>query len=251
MDLLQVLTSACGPSRKRSVALRKRRSAARPANAAASGAHHGHGSKPAIAVSRPFASSAVSTARPSFVSQSCPASRSMRPLTITVMPVMPAWSPCRWRTADPLQGPSRRQRFVRRIPRARIAKRGPRGRGSLTRLPSPGRPWCAAASPLRNLRIGGRPICGKAKPRFSSFTARFPNYWSASAISTAGRSPVVWGRLSSRRGRDDPTTPRDGPPALRHVFLHCVIFATPLRCIIPPGAGRCRHGMDCNCINYR
>ena len=48
---------------------------------------------------------------------------------------------------------------------------------------------------------------------------------------------MAWGRLSSRRGRDDPTTPRDGPPALRHVFLHCVIFATPLRCIIPLGAG--------------
>jgi len=41
------------------------------------------------------------------------------------------------------------------------------------------------------------------------------------------------------------------PPALRHVFSHCVIFATPLRCIIPLGAGRCRHGMDCNCIDYR
>ena len=27
------------------------------------------------------------------------------------------------------------------------------------------------------------------------------------------------------------------PPALRHVFSHCVIFATPLRCIIPLGAG--------------
>jgi len=44
----------------------------------------------------PFASSAASTARPSFVSQSRPAgSRWMRPLTImavTVVPVMPACS---------------------------------------------------------------------------------------------------------------------------------------------------------------
>ena len=44
----------------------------------------------------PFASSAASTARPSFVSQSRPAgSRWMRPLTIiAVMPVMPVMTAC-------------------------------------------------------------------------------------------------------------------------------------------------------------